>query len=62
MSFGMIMQNQNMMKKQNCVIWIQKNMVYIKTDDIYKDIAEDVENRRFDTSNYELDHCVKKKI
>ena len=50
-----------MMKKQNCVIWIQKNMVYIKTD-IYKDIAEDVENRRFDTSNYELDHCVKKKI
>ena len=28
--------------------------VYIKTDDIYKDIAEDVETR-FDTSNYELD-------
>ena len=27
--------------------------VYIKTDDIYKDIAEDVETR-FDTSNYEL--------
>ena len=26
--------------------------VYIKTDDIYKDIAEDVETR-FDTSNYE---------
>ena len=26
---------------------------YIKTDDIYKDIAEDVESR-FDTSNYEL--------
>ena len=27
-------------------------IVYIKTDDIYKDIAEDVETR-FDTSNYE---------
>ena len=23
MSFGMIMQNQNIVKKQNCVIWIQ---------------------------------------
>ena len=29
-------------------------IVYIKTDGIYKDIAEDVETR-FDTSNYELD-------
>ena len=29
-------------------------IVYIKTDDIYKEIAEDVETR-FDTSNYELD-------
>ena len=28
-------------------------IVYIKTDDIYKDIAEDVETR-FDTSNHEL--------
>ena len=28
-------------------------IVYIKTDDIYKDIAEDAETR-FDTSNYEL--------
>ena len=27
-------------------------IVYIKTDDIYKDIAEDVETR-LDTSNYE---------
>ena len=37
-----------MEKNQNCFI------VYIKTDDIYRDIAEDIENR-FDTSNYELD-------
>ena len=29
-------------------------MKYIKRDDIYKDIAEDVE-ARFDTLNYELD-------
>ena len=29
-------------------------IVYIKANDIYKDIAEDVETR-FDTSNYELD-------
>ena len=48
-----------MIKNQNCVIWIQtfhshrRFTVYIKTDDTYKDIAEDVE-KRFDTSNYEL--------
>ena len=29
-------------------------VVYIKTDDIYKDIKEDVETG-FDTLNYELD-------
>ena len=34
-------------------------IVYIKTDDIYKDIAEDVETR-FDTSNYELDRPLRK--
>ena len=28
-------------------------ILYIKTDGIYKDIAEDVQTR-FDTSNYEL--------
>ena len=28
-------------------------IVYIKTDDIYKDIAEDAETR-FNTGNYEL--------
>ena len=32
---------------------------YIKTDDIYKDIAEDVETRS-DTSNYELDRPLPK--
>ena len=34
-------------------------IVYIKTDDIYKDIAEDVETR-FDTSNNELDRLLPK--
>ena len=29
-------------------------IVYIKTDDIYEVVVEDVETR-FDTSNYELD-------
>ena len=29
-------------------------IVHVKTDDIYKEIAEDVETR-FDTSNFELD-------
>ena len=43
-----------MVQKQNCVIWIQIGfIVYIKTDNIYKDIAEDVETR-FNTSNCEL--------
>ena len=34
-------------------------IVYIKTDDTYKDITEDVETR-FDTSNYELDRSFPK--
>ena len=55
MSFGVIMYNQNMVKKQKGVIWIQAHfIVYIKTDYIYKEIAEDVKTR-FDTSNYKLD-------
>ena len=43
-----------MVKKQNCI-------VYIKTDDIYKDIAEDIETR-FDTSAYELGRPLRKVI
>ena len=34
-------------------------IAYIKADDIYKDIVEDVETR-FDTSNYELDRTLPK--
>ena len=34
-------------------------IVYIKTNDIYRDIAEDVETR-FDTPNYELERPLPK--
>ena len=34
-------------------------IVHIKTDDIYKDIAETIKTR-FDTSNYELDRLFPK--
>ena len=56
MGFDMIIWNKNMVKKENCVKRIQKLffIVYIKTENMYKDIAADVETR-FDTSNYELD-------
>ena len=37
-----------------CYMDTDSFIVYIKANDIYKDIAEDVETR-FDTSNYELD-------
>ena len=41
-------------KAKLCYIYTHSFTVYIETDDIYKDIAEDVKTR-FDTSNYELD-------
>ena len=37
----------------------QSFIVYTKTDDFYKDVAEDVENR-CDTSNYELNRPLPK--
>ena len=40
-------------KAKLCYMHTDSFIVYIKTDDTYKDIAEDVE-KRFDTSNYEL--------
>ena len=49
------LQNQSMVKKNKlCYMDTVSFIVYIKTDDIYKDITEDVETR-FDTSDYELD-------
>ena len=51
MIFGMIM---FMIKKAKLGYTDRDSfIVYIKTDDIYKNIAEDVETR-FDISNYEL--------
>ena len=41
-------------KAKLCYMDTDSFIVYIKTYDIYKDIAEDVKTR-FDTSNYELD-------
>ena len=41
-------------KAKLCYIGTDSFIVYIKTNDMYKDIVEDVETR-FDTSNYELD-------
>ena len=38
-------------KVKLCFIDTDSSIVYIKTDGIYQDIAEDVETR-FDTSNY----------
>ena len=55
MSFQMIMSSQNMEKKLDTDSFI----VYIKKDDIYKDIPEDVETK-FDTSNYELHRPISK--
>ena len=41
-------------KTKLCYMDTDSFIVFIKKDDIYKDIAEDVE-RRFDTSNYDLE-------
>ena len=41
-------------KAKLCYMNTDNFIVYIKTDEIYRDIGEDAETR-FDTSNYELD-------
>ena len=46
-------------KMKLCHMDTDSFILYMKTDDIYKDIAEDVETR-FDTSNYELDRTLPK--
>ena len=49
-----------MVNEQNCVIWIQIVSLHTKkSDDIYKDIAKDVETR-FETSNCELERLLRK--
>ena len=52
MRFVIIKWNQKMVKKQDLGIWICMDVhVQRKTDDIYKNIAEDVETRS-GTSSY----------
>ena len=46
-------------KAKSCYIDTDSFILYIKTDDTYKDIVEDLETR-FDTSNYELDRPLPK--
>ena len=41
------------------MVWLWKSILYIKTDEIYKDIAEDFEIR-FDTPNYKWDRPLPK--
>ena len=36
-----------------CYMDIDRFIIYIKTEDVYEDIADDVE-KRFDTSNHEV--------
>ena len=51
MNFGMIILNQNIHRKHSCVTWTQVALLFILTEDFYKDIANDV-GKWFDTSDY----------
>ena len=57
--FGKTMEPKYGEKEKLCYMDGDSFIVYIKNDDIYKDIAKDVETR-FDTSNYELDRLLPK--
>ena len=59
MRFGMITWNQNMEKRQNYVtqMHIASFIVYLKTVNIYADIAKNVETR-FVISNYEWERSL----
>ena len=48
-------------KARLCYMDTDSFIVYIKTDDIYKDIAEDAETR-LNVSNYELDRSLPKRF
>ena len=45
---------KNREKAELCYMNTDSFTIHVKTDDIYRDIAKDVETR-FDTSNYEID-------
>ena len=60
MSFGLIMENQNVTNVTKFYYNDTESFVLnINTDYIFKDIAEDDETR-FDTSNYELHRSLPK--
>ena len=59
MSFGRIMWNWNMEKKQNCCAYTDSFIPYVKKDEIHKETGEDVETR-FDASSYELNRPLPK--
>ena len=46
-------------KPNLCYVDTDSSIVYINTDDIYKDITQDVETK-FDASDYELDRPLQK--
>ena len=47
------------MKMSSFVIWTQTALLFIETDDIYKDIAEDIE-KGFDAFHYQRDALLPK--
>ena len=61
MNFGMVTLNQCLIKMELCDIGRDSFIIHVKTDDTYKEIAKDVE-KWFDTSNYEIDRPLPKKI
>ena len=59
MNFGMIILNQNIKTMQNCYVDTDNFISHPKTEDSYKDIADDLKNI-YDTSNYEVDRPLRK--
>ena len=59
MSFSMNVKPKYGEKAKLCYMYTDSFIVYIKIDDIYQDIAENLETR-LDTSNYELDSLLPK--
>ena len=47
-------------KAKLCYMDTDSFIIYIKTEDIYSDIAKDIE-KRFDTSSYKLDRPLPKR-
>ena len=46
---------------KRCYMDTESYIVHVKTNDIDKDIVQNIETR-FDTSNFEIDHYLKQKI